>query len=305
MNPQELRRALEAELVANPDDVATHAAYADLLEEMGDPRGEFIQVQLMLEDGEFDPAQRQELRRREAELLTAHQTEWLGGLGPLLLGPHEYDQYHPKDHVHRFSFRRGWLDSLKLGNLTFLMGRALARTPVARLLRELVIENAYDDSRLEDVEPEDNLLADAHLSPGFYPLFGSSSLANVRVFQYGVDEGDEYQNFRDGTVMSNVVPRLVRSMPRIEELRLFAWGFDVRELFSLPTLTHLRVLQLYNCNAVYRLDLLAHNPACSNLTELLCHPHHIDWSQNQEQDDEETLDVDWSLDRSPDVNRLL
>ena len=286
MNLRDLRRALEAELAAQPDDLATHAAYADLLDETGDPRGEFIQTQLMLE-GESDPARRRELRRREAELLVAHQAEWLGGLGPLLLGPHEHDD-RPQDHAHRFSFRRGWLETLEIGNLNFAFARALARAPIARLLRELVLDNNYDDSRLEDVEPEDNIppeAATASCTPGVYPLMNSPSLANVRVFQLGIDEGDDYHDFRDGTVIIDAVPRLVRSMPRLEELRLFAWGFDVGELFLLPTLTHLRILQLNNCNAVYRLDLLAHNTASSNLTELLCHPHHIDWSQNQERDE--------------------
>ena len=274
MNPHKLRTTIEAELAADPEDLATHAAYADLLEEMGDPRGEFIRLQLLLEDSEFAPDQRQEMRRREAELLAAHQVDWLGRLGPL------HDSC-------TFSFRRGWLDELQVGNLDFAFGRALARCPEARLLRELALDNIYDDSRLTDVEPEDNLPPEPRETstcPGAYPLFGSPSLANVKVFHLGMDEGDDYRNFRDGTVINDVAPRLVRSMPRLEELRLFAWGFDVGELFSLPTFTHLRVLQLNNCNAVYRLDLLAQNPACSNLTELLCHPHHIDESSNAEQD---------------------
>src|SRR5436305_1044361 len=44
------QKALEAALVAHPDEVAAHSAYADYLTEAGDPRGEFIQVQLALED---------------------------------------------------------------------------------------------------------------------------------------------------------------------------------------------------------------------------------------------------------------
>src|SRR5262249_2368564 len=45
-----LREALEEAIFESPDDVASHAAYADYLQEQGDPRGEFIQVQLALED---------------------------------------------------------------------------------------------------------------------------------------------------------------------------------------------------------------------------------------------------------------
>ena len=45
-----LRAALESALAENPDDLASHMAYADLLVDEGDPRGEFIQVQLAFED---------------------------------------------------------------------------------------------------------------------------------------------------------------------------------------------------------------------------------------------------------------
>src|SRR5262245_32071776 len=43
-------KALENAIFANPDDLGAHAAYADWLIEQGDSRGEFIQVQLALED---------------------------------------------------------------------------------------------------------------------------------------------------------------------------------------------------------------------------------------------------------------
>src|SRR5262245_17823379 len=48
--PASLQAALEEALFANPDDRAAHSAYADYLHEQGDPRGEFIQIQLALED---------------------------------------------------------------------------------------------------------------------------------------------------------------------------------------------------------------------------------------------------------------
>src|SRR4051794_27599896 len=69
MNPK-LREALEAALIENPDDVAAHMAYADLLSEDDDPRGEFIQVQLALEDEKLPVRERKQLERRERELLT-------------------------------------------------------------------------------------------------------------------------------------------------------------------------------------------------------------------------------------------
>src|SRR3954454_19185543 len=73
-----LRQAMEAALLANPDDLATHMAYADHLVELGDPRGGFIQVQLALEAPGRGPGERDRLRTRERELLALHLKEWLG-----------------------------------------------------------------------------------------------------------------------------------------------------------------------------------------------------------------------------------
>src|SRR5215213_7551274 len=87
-----LREGLESALDDDPDDRATWMALADHLAEAGDPRGELMQVQLALEEGR-PAAQRQQLKRREAELLAAHQRDWLGPLaGHLLDEPGEHDR---------------------------------------------------------------------------------------------------------------------------------------------------------------------------------------------------------------------
>ena len=64
-----LQQALEAALVENPDDLATHSAYADYLMEQDDPRGEFIQMQLALEDRGRGAEERAQLQARADELL--------------------------------------------------------------------------------------------------------------------------------------------------------------------------------------------------------------------------------------------
>src|SRR5947209_6035053 len=79
-----LREALEQALVAHPDDLASHMAYADWLGEQEDPalrdRGEFIRVQLALEDESRPAAERKKLQRQEQKLLDARAREWLGDL---------------------------------------------------------------------------------------------------------------------------------------------------------------------------------------------------------------------------------
>src|SRR5262245_36493078 len=125
------RKALEATLAAEPDNLGAHMAYADCLSEQGDPRGEFIAVQLALEDPARTPAERKKLQQCEKALLKKHEHEWLGELAPLLLGtPAEQhalfvaeladpsveldEEAYPGRGLHfRHRWARGWLDSLE------------------------------------------------------------------------------------------------------------------------------------------------------------------------------------------------
>src|SRR5262249_1113339 len=61
--------AFERALAADPHDVAGWCAFADFLTERGEPRGEFMQVQLALENESLPKAQRDSLKKREADLL--------------------------------------------------------------------------------------------------------------------------------------------------------------------------------------------------------------------------------------------
>lgn len=70
---------LLAKVRAHPDDLDRRRVYADWLAQRGDPRGEFITLQLLELDGDpsaNDPA----VRRRIAKLRSAHEAEWLGRL---------------------------------------------------------------------------------------------------------------------------------------------------------------------------------------------------------------------------------
>lgn len=86
-----------AHLRANPDDVAAWSAYADFLTEKGDPRGEFMRVQLALEDESLTKAERKRHQAAEAKLLAAHREEWAGEV-----------MYFPSFR-HEIGYRRGWV----------------------------------------------------------------------------------------------------------------------------------------------------------------------------------------------------
>jgi uncharacterized protein (TIGR02996 family) len=68
-------------IIDDPQDDSLRMIYADWLEERGDPRGEFIRVQVALarddHDGRaLDKAKRKVLKARESTLLKQHREEW-------------------------------------------------------------------------------------------------------------------------------------------------------------------------------------------------------------------------------------
>lgn len=86
--------ALLAAIYANPDDDAARLVYADLLSDLGDPRGEFIALQIAR--GDRVPT------ARELELQKLHGKAWLGELAPVLSWGKGYA---------RTTFRRGFLSN--------------------------------------------------------------------------------------------------------------------------------------------------------------------------------------------------
>lgn len=150
-----LREVLEAAILENPDDKAAHMAWADHLAEMGDPRGEFAQVQWALEDESRSLIERQELKEREEELLRAHDAEWIGEAAEAFEGGWEYPQFDLGWTAgSTFAFRRGWLDSLDLDNASAKFLDALARGPAIALLRRLEIRgDTFDGESCIDALP--------------------------------------------------------------------------------------------------------------------------------------------------------
>ncbi len=240
---EKLRRALEDALAENPDDLAAHAAYADLLTEQGDPRGELIQVQLALEREDLPVKERDQLRRREGQLLKRHRQEWLGDLGEHLLrqGGARAEERCP--------LVRGWLSAVEVPQLTTEMAAALARAPLARLLRGLVVLSTATQDSL-------GLLLDAPWLP------------SLRFFRFG-DGDKQYATIAHRAALT----RLVCRMPRLEELHVFSYGLDLEEVLTpppelpfvpravVPPLRHLRLDHFRDgdavCRAVARSGVLA------------------------------------------------
>jgi uncharacterized protein (TIGR02996 family) len=276
--PMSLRESLEAALVDNLDDLASHMAYADYLAEQGDPLGELIHVQLQLEDGARPADQRKKLQQQERKLLKTHGRAWLGELAPYLLDQKPKKQRQYDDIQVEYTFRRGWLDTLVVSRYTVEFARALARAPQVRLLRRLVMyDNAFEDAG--EYEQGDGIPEDC-FAPQLYPLARRHHLGNVRVLQLGEflspqDEAEADDQAINCQTEGAAAIGMIKGMPRLEELYLLAHDVDTDQLFALKTLEHLRVLMVYHSTR-YPLAKLAKNPALGNLTHLLCHPHALD-----------------------------
>ena len=247
-SPRGVREVLEDALAADFDDFATHAAYADLLMEQGDPRGEYLRMQLALEDTERPRRELQEHRERCAALLLAHEREWLGDLAPLLLAPRGRVPVGSEPNC-QITYRRGWLATVDVFGVRDSLTKALATAPQARMLQSLTLRQA--------VRPNGSPLE---------PLREACFLPGLRRFQLGDDDPNQWISTADG----DEVVELVQRMPRLEELILRAEGVDAEALFGLP-MPHLRLLQVDFADR-HPLKRLAENASLANLTHLYLDP---------------------------------
>ena len=134
------REVLEAALAAEPESVALHSAYADLLIEEGDPRGEYIRLELALEDEVLTEGERKELKRRAEEILLVHERGWLG---PIL-----------KVDV-KVSWIRGWIDALDVSRVRESDLAKIIRCPTLRLLRFVHLHGGkqYSERMIRNLAP--------------------------------------------------------------------------------------------------------------------------------------------------------
>jgi uncharacterized protein (TIGR02996 family) len=288
--------AFERALAADPHDLTTARVYADYLQEQGDPRGEFMQVQIALEDESLSRAARAALKKQEAALLKKHEKDWLGPLAAVTVDAEQVPfwdggkQGQRAPVAHRFT--RGWLSRLTFHNLTVGQARALAQASQARLLRELVVEEVESEAPVGTTqqyihsyyEPGPDVPADIdpYDDPGLHAVCRCPQLASVHLFQLGetvAQVGGREEEYLNCHTSGQLAYHLVKQMPNLEELYLLAHRVDANKIFSLP-MPRLRVLQLYHSDS-YPLDKLATNKSLTNLTTLLCHPHALEYDHEE------------------------
>lgn len=135
---------LLAAILASPDDDAPRLAYADLLQQRGDPRGELIVVQCALA-AESDPARRETLAARAEAILATHRETWT--------------RAHDPRGIYRFA--RGFIHDVTLYDPKKAR-TLLAREPVERI--EIEIEPSGGLLAIDGIER----LRELSLAEAFY-----------------------------------------------------------------------------------------------------------------------------------------
>lgn len=121
------REALEAALAAEPESVALHSAYADLLIEEGDPRGEFIRLDLLLDDTTLNRNERKILKRRAEEILSMYERKWLG---ELIMYCEERISEFPE--ALRIEWHRGWIAEVEVRSMISNLFSLLSNCPMMK-----------------------------------------------------------------------------------------------------------------------------------------------------------------------------
>lgn len=149
---------LLAAIQADPLDNAARRVYADVLNELGDPRGSFIELSFRQSEGTLDKTQERTLKR----LLKTHGRDWLGALDKVVA--------HSD-----IAFERGFLAACRMRKLSQqaaekLAGHPLFSTverfegpapiylhPVMRALREVVADADGAEALLGDEDPRPHI----------------------------------------------------------------------------------------------------------------------------------------------------
>lgn len=232
----------EAHLRAAPDDVAGWSAYADFLTDRGDPRGEFLRVQLALEDPALPKPVRKRFAAREKELLFAHYPAWMGrGLTKIAL---DRLGHHRPDARSGVVFRRGWVRALPPLRCDAECIDILATAPEVRWLEHLALGKIGDHLPVED----------------FPKLAGAPFAGCLKHLTIGDRQWYRFQTVRD-------LAPVIAALPALEGLELNAgWTRGLGDAFALP-FARLRTLSVRPIGTCY-IDRLVRNPTLGRLESL-------------------------------------
>jgi uncharacterized protein (TIGR02996 family) len=254
------REALEQALLAEPENVAIHSAYADLLIEQEDPRGEYIRLQLAAEDRSQPLDRLRKLEQEAYALRRQHEQAWLGPLAEFVDPPRlRQSVAEPVEPNVDVTFRRGWIDRVVIQDLTQPLLTALSETALAKLMRELDMSNNLGPSVFTAVDIGDLLI--------------SQNVSNLRRLKLGCDV---VNNFDTRSYCFSAL--LAERSPRLTHLELHQDCVDADELLltsfpNIETLSITGTLGAHTLNTItshvpLRLELFRQNTSWHGLKEL-------------------------------------
>lgn len=194
---------LYAAIYGDPDDDAPRHVLADYLSDRGDPRGEFISLQLARGRKRIGLA-------RELELLQANAAEWLGALAPVIDVPHS-------------KFERGFLAHAAIVRNTKKLLRVLSPEPAWATVEHFV--NGVPAQLL--ARGDFSALRAIALGGGEFRRIARRGITLARVEQLKL--GDSVDLRELARVFPNLRRAQLRFAPRSDELAALA-AIGVREL---------------------------------------------------------------------------
>ena len=271
-------------IIADPDADGPRLVYADWLEECGAAaRAEFIRVQCALAAMPPGEATHHALAARQAELESAHRTDWLQPIREVLRASATNDsrgwrrwlRLPQSEDLFAAEFRRGFVEILRL-NLSAFLGHA-ARLTRMTPLRDLILESADESASAGAWES----LAQCPDLAGLTALAVSTHRLSAREMQFFVENG-LLANLKSLGLINpgfdrQAVEVLISSplLPRLTGLSLVAGGGELHEgcidlLLSGSTCRKLETLfigGMFDLDAAY-LQRLAGLPPFGLLTQL-------------------------------------
>ena len=134
------RQALEDYLATNPHDLAAHSAYADWLTENDDPRGEYIRLQLAIEDRNQPADRLRAMEQASFSLLLRYEQEWLGPFYPYVYSLEKRGyQAEPLESEADLTYRWGWIHQARIPFPQDSRWEAFAKCPLSRMVEILKI----------------------------------------------------------------------------------------------------------------------------------------------------------------------
>ena len=268
-----------AAIQESPDDLTTFSVYADWLIEQQDPRGEFIRLQLALEDPAL-PMYRRPKLEKAAELIRQRSARtWLGNLAPWLM-----DDASSR---YAYEFRRGQLSSIRCGSLSHRFAFELVRSPFCRLLTELAIASTELLTEATQIDGHD---FEADRDYGIQSLLGGD-FGNLRELRIGVMPDSllptrEFSNTESLITWIASMGRLERlwlqtrldlpalwntPLDRLTELHVQMDRRDVASFAESGKLSQLKILGLFNPITDDLVDALVKVEGFRELTQFVCH----------------------------------